>query len=315
MKTDIMKVTGYSPFKTLLLREFWENRRSIFYGPMVGGGISLFLVLIALFGGYIGIQTTEIEINGVNYYSIIDLLDEYGKVSPEKQQEIIGLSMVVAIVFIGIIAWFSMVFNSLGCLYDERKDNSILFWKSMPVSDLQTVAAKTVSNMFVTPLVALGFAYVNQLLVVVLISIVALAGGHNAWDLFIQPANLPALFLTELVVVIMYSLWAMPIFAYLILASAFAKRTPLLTAIIPPVVVIVGEYILYGQSYLASWIGNQLNGLSVFVTASDNENVQISVTEASGILQSASLPSFWIGLAIAAALLWAATQLRRRSNQ
>jgi ABC-2 type transport system permease protein len=315
MKTDILRVTGYSPFKTLLLREFWENRRSMFYGPIVGGGISLFLILIALFGTYIGIQTTDVEINGVNYYSIIDMLDQYDRFSPEKQQELMGLSMVVAVVFIGIIAWFSMIFNSLSCLYDERKDNSILFWKSMPVSDLKTVAAKTVSNLVVTPLVALAFAYVTQLLVVALISLIAIVRGYNAWDLFIGPANLPGLFLTELAAVVMYSLWALPVFAYLILASAFAKRTPLLTAAIPPVVIIVGEFILYGQSYLAYWIGNQLNGLGVFVTSADGEDVRISVTEAMNILQSASLPSFWTGLVIAATLLYAAAQLRKRSNQ
>ncbi|WP_321397530.1 hypothetical protein [Emcibacter sp.] len=315
MKTDIIKVTGYSPFKTLLLREFWENRRSMFYGPMVGGGISLFLILIALFGSYIGLETTQMTINDVNYYSLIEMLDEFEGLIQSKRMEIVAASMLSAGVFIAIITWFNMVFNSLGSLYDERKDNSILFWKSMPVSDLQTVAAKIISNMFITPLIALAFTFATQFVVLALLSLVTLVSGHNAWDLFIAPANLPSLFVTEFVMVIMYSLWAMPVFAYLMLASAVAKRTPLLTAVIPPVIVFVAEYILYEKSYLANWLQNQLGSMASFIDANDHESTRITTTEALEVLQSATLPSFWVGLAIAAALLYAATILRRRSNQ
>ncbi|MFC7048960.1 hypothetical protein [Emcibacter nanhaiensis] len=311
MISDIVKVTGYSPFKTLLLREFWENRRSMFYGPMVTSSIFVGLILIVLFSAYfglgqIGVHSDEIEISDLAGFANEDL---------ETRRKAIGIFLMGSSILTIIVAWFSMVFNSLGSLYDERKDNSILFWKSMPVSDTQTVLSKMLSNVFITPLIALGFIFATQIIVLAILCLIGLIAGQNPWELFIVPANLPNLFARELTMVIMYCLWALPVFAYLMLASTVAKRTPLLTAIVPVAVIIVVELYLYGHSYLGHGILEHISAEKMFDLVRMGDDEVVNLKDTLVLIKSAALPSFWFGLAAAAAMLWGAIQLRKRSNQ
>ena len=310
MMSDIVKVTGYSPFKTLLLREFWENRRSMFYGPMVTSGIFLGIILIAVFSAYfglgqIGIHAEDIEISDLAGFANEDL---------ETRRKAIGIFLMSSSILTIIVAWFSMVFNSLGSLYDERKDNSILFWKSMPVSDTQTVLSKMLSNVFITPLIALGFIFATQIIILAILCLIGLIAGQNPWDLFIVPANLPNLFARELTMIVMYCLWALPVFAYLMLASTVAKRTPLLTAIIPVAVIIVVELYLNGHSYLGYWILEHISAEKMFDLVQMGDDEVVNLKDTLVLIKSAAMPSFWAGLAAAAAMLWGAVQLRKRSN-
>ncbi len=315
MTPALLKITGYSPFKTLLIREYWENRRSMFYWPMVGAGLSVALALFALFYSNIHISDGEISISNEGLAVSSFLLEELSGLSMERRGEAMSKLVISMGFIIGLGTWIVMISNSLSSLYDERQDNSILFWKSMPVSDHQTVLSKIVSNVFVTPLVALLFIFLTQLVILVLLSLFTLGTPYSAWELFWEPLNLPTLFLNELVIVLMYSLWALPVFAYLILASAYAKRTPFLTAVLPVVVITIIEAIFYDHSYLMEWLDNHLGGELLFryVTLGDVE--YFTILNSLEILKTATLPSFWIGLGLAGLMIFASIHLRRRNNQ
>ncbi|VAX04103.1 hypothetical protein MNBD_ALPHA03-619, partial [hydrothermal vent metagenome] len=157
MIDSIIKINGYNPFKALMLREYWENRRAIFTTPLVITAISMILIIIAM-----GLFGRAIHIDGDSY----TLNEVLTRMSAQKAQDLsahINQILLASSTPIMIGAWFCMVFTALGSLYDERKDSSILFWKSMPTSDLNTVIAKLLTVTLVIPFVAIGFSFIFQI--------------------------------------------------------------------------------------------------------------------------------------------------------
>src|SRR5688572_17920382 len=145
-------------FKLLLRREFWEHKGGFFWAPIVAGAISLVLsamVIIvgevvarrALADGKLNIDN-DITING------LDLGQLTSKLSPDDLQ---NLSQGLDMAFLASSSWplmvlgFVVFFYCLGALYDERKDRSVLFWKSLPLSDRDTVLSKVASAVVVAP--------------------------------------------------------------------------------------------------------------------------------------------------------------------
>ena len=73
--------------------------------------------------------------------------------------------------------------------YDERKDRSVLFWKSLPVSDRDTVLSKAVSALVVAPTLAISVAIASMFCFLVLISIFVLVHGGNPFTLIWGPGS------------------------------------------------------------------------------------------------------------------------------
>ncbi len=310
MLASIIKINGYNPFKALMLREYWENRRAIFTTPLVITGISMVLIIISM--GFLG---RAINIDGQSY----TLNEMIANMSAQKAQDIsahINHILMVSTLPIMIGAWFCMVFTALGALYDERKDNSILFWKSMPVSDLQTVLAKLLNVMLVIPFVAIGFTIIFQVFLLTVGSFATLGTEYSAWDLLWSSTNFPLMVFSEMTYMIMYGLWALPIFAWFMFVSVIAKRTPLLLAAIPVALIILFETLFFHSEYLARFIGMRLTGAHIF--GSDGgfglNFTSLGVQTPLDIIQSAAQPGFWVGLGIAAALLYATILLRKRNS-
>jgi len=301
MLASIIKINGYSPFKALMLREYWENRRAIFTTPLVITGISMVLIIISM-----GLLGRSIHIDG-NAYTLNEVI---ANMSAQKAQDIsdhINHLLMVSTLPIMIGAWLCMVFTALGALYDERKDNSILFWKSMPVSDLQTVIAKLLNVMLVIPFVAIGFTVIFQIFLLIVGSFATLGTDYSAWDILWSSTNFPLMIFSEITYMLMYGLWALPVFAWFMLISVVAKRMPLLLATIPVALVILFETLFFHSEYLARFIGMRLTGAHILQT--DNgfgQNFAIlGINTPLENIQSAAKPEFWIGLGIAAALLYA----------
>jgi len=307
MMSDLIKVNGYNPFKTLLLREYWENRRAILITPLVIAGLMIFLLLVTLtFKG-------TIHMNGA-VLTLSDLMDDFSDHDAEQMREGIHLFMMVSATPIWIGVWFCMVFTALSSLYDERKDNSILFWKSMPISDTQTILSKLITIMLITPLVALIVASAFQIFLLIIGTFIFLLSDHSVWSLVWGPANLPLLVVNEMVVFVMYALWALPVFAWFMFASAIAKRTPLLVATIPMVLASVFEKIFLGSQYIATFFVNHI-GLQRVIGNQFNDNLDdIPHLDTLAVIKTGADPEMWFGLALAAALLYGTILLRRRSN-
>jgi ABC-2 type transport system permease protein len=211
------KITGYSPFKTLIIREFWEHKRAAFYTPMFITLFFIILIIIALLSGD-GPHFGKIHINEDDLNNI-----------PEGAINIALLSSSV-LIWIGVS--LAMIFTALGTLYDERKDGSILFWKSMPISDSQTIFSKIITVLFVIPLVSIPFIWISQIFILLAMSSVAAGTGIHIWQNIWAPADFIQITIFFLSFILTNALWMAPIFAWFMLVSVTAKRAPFLTAII-----------------------------------------------------------------------------------
>jgi ABC-2 type transport system permease protein len=223
-----------------------------------------------------------------------------------------------------IVTVIVLNFYLVDCLFNERKDRSILFWKSLPVSDAATVASKLLVGLVVVPL----GVYVLALATNLLFSAIWIARSSlhftevvAIWDTMTW-LKVEALMLLGLLVSI---LWYAPLAAYLVLVSALARRSALLWATLPPVFVILAEKLALGTHHLTDLIEYRTWGIWQIMHLDEVTRHTVSVN---GHEQHelVSLPAFfhamdigqvfanvdlWLGLAVAAVLAFAAVQIRR----
>jgi ABC-2 type transport system permease protein len=263
-------------FVTLIQREFWENK-SLWIAPLAAAA----LVLVgALFG--------QMHID----------MDNARTPTPER----VGMIMMAGIGgFLGFIACLTVVAYLTDCLYGERKDRSILFWKSLPVSDLQTVLSKLTVAMIVVPLGVLLLAVVTQM-----IAAGMLALRTDVMPLQFGVEGFPDGWLELLGWVIAgwfyFVLWYAPVAVYLMLASVLAKRAPIAYAVLPWVVLSLGEKLILGSTHIGQFVGHRLAP-----TANDDH----SPGPNGDWLQAFADPNLWLGLAVAAGMLYIVVRLRR----
>ncbi|MBC8024223.1 MAG: ABC transporter permease [Burkholderiales bacterium] len=202
------------------------------------------------------------------------------------------------------------VFYCLDALNGERRDRSILFWKSMPVSDLTTVTAKAIVAAAVLPLIAFGVALATQVVMMLVSAAVLSTTGTNAvmpWEKF----PLPRQSIVMAYGLAVHVLWYAPIYGWLLLVSAWARRAVFLWAFLPLVAISVMEKIALGTAWFASVMQYRFVGAMIEAFAVDafkNPVAQLSELEPVKFL---STPGLWLGLAFAAACFAAAVRLRR----
>ena len=144
------------------------------------------------------------------------------------------------------------VFYCLDALHGERRDRSILFWKSLPVSDLTTVLSKAAIPLVVLPLLTFAITVLTQLIMALMSSAVLLGSGLSVATLWAQ-LSLPQTWLALLYhLVTVHSLWYAPIFGWLILVSAWARRAPILWAALPLLAIALVEKIAFNTTHFAS---------------------------------------------------------------
>jgi ABC-2 type transport system permease protein len=132
--------------KWLVKREFWEHKGGFFWAPAVVSGIA---TLFALAGSIIG---------GVLISKHRDEIQYHGNVA-EHAQQLGGMGdgmLMGGIILMSVVLGFVLFFYLLGSLYDDRRDRSILFWKSMPLSDSQMVLSKLACALLLAPVVSIG---------------------------------------------------------------------------------------------------------------------------------------------------------------
>lgn len=221
---------------------------------------------------------------------------------------------------LGSIAFF----YALDALYADRRDRSVLFWKSLPLSDTETVLAKFAVAALVIPAVALVASLVAQLIVATGGSIkLSLAGdpGSVMWN----PQALLAGVSSSLFVGVVSVLWYSPLVAYLLLASAWAPRSPFLWAVVPPIGGVVLERIAVGTDYLGDFLVWRLFGPFKALSGDDSTTPAIVVDSdnlpgtatamAERLADFIVSPGMFLGLVVGAALLVAAISLRRYRDE
>jgi len=218
-------------FTWLLKREYWENRGGFLWAPVWASGITLALSVLGVIMAEMGARRANVSI-GVN---ITDLVS---RMTPDQMQQLgagldIGMYWLSALV--SIVLFFVLFFYLIGALYNDRRDHSVLFWKSLPLTDSQTVLSKVVSATVLAPVLAVGVSLVLMFAFLVLMSIVAAFHGVNPITMIWMNAS-PLSVAGKLILLIpINAIWALPCIGWLLLVSAFAKRAPFLFAVLVPV--------------------------------------------------------------------------------
>jgi len=272
-------------------RELWENR-SIYIAPLI---VAAFQV--------IGFAISTIGL--ADRRRAVLLLDPaHQRAAIEQPYDLAAMMMIFIVFIVG-------VFYCLDALHGERRDRSILFWKSLPVSDLTTVLSKATIPLVVLPVIAFAITVCVQVIMVLETSVVLIFHGMSPATTW---AHVPFFqsWLVLLYGLIAIALWHAPIYGWLLLVSGWARRATFLWAVLPFIAIQIFEKITFGTSYFGSMLKHRLMGFAPHAFGFHGEghptiNSLAQLTPGT-YLSSAGL---WLGLLFAAAFIAAAIRLRR----
>jgi ABC-2 type transport system permease protein len=276
------------PFYWSVRRELWENR-SIYIAPLVVAAFMMFGFLVSLIGFPHRRRATL-------------LLDPaHQRAAIEKPYDMAAMMIIATAFIIGF-------FYCLDALHGERRDRSILFWKSLPVSDLTTVLSKASIPLVVLPALSFAIIVAIQLDMLLLSNVVLLANGLPATSATQLPLLQQSLILLYGLVVL--ALWHAPIYAWLLMVSGWAKRVVFLWAVLPFVVVSMLERMIFGTSYFGNMVAYRMGGgiAEAFAFGKGHGIHSLAQLTPGKFLNT---PGLWVGLLFAAVFLAAAVRLRR----
>jgi len=279
------------PFYWSVRRELWENR-SIYIAPLIVAAFEVFGFAIST----IGLADRR---------RAVLLLDAaHQRAAIEQPYDLAAMMMIFIVFIVG-------VFYCLDALHSERRDRSILFWKSLPVSDLTTVLSKVTIPLVVLPLIAFAIVVCVQLVMLLMSSANLLVHGVSpatTWAHFPVFQN----WLVMLYGLIAIALWHTPIYGWLLLVSGWARRATFLWAVLPLIVIQIFEKIVFGTSFFAKLLQHRLMGFAPHAFGFHGEG-HPTIDSLAQLTPGRYLdsPGLWLGLLFAAVFLAAAVRLRR----
>ena len=284
-------VAATRPLYWSIRRELWENR-SLYIAPLTIA--SLFLV---------GFLISTIQQMPKMRATLVD---------PAQQRAAIHMPYDVAAFVLLLTAFFTGAFYCLDALYGERRDRSVLFWKSLPVSDLTAVLAKACIPLAVLPLFAFVVILATQFVIFLLSTAFALGNGFSAVALWAQ-LPLWKMWISLLCAIVASALWYAPIYGWLLLVSSFVRRGVFLSAVLPPFAIGVVERIAFNTHYFADMMTFRLTGWysQAFAPLAPGAAPPADPLAQLTLGRFLSRPELWIGLAITVIFLALAVQLRR----
>lgn len=310
---------------TLMRRELWESPGAFKWTPVVLIGLTLFFTV---FGLILGSRFDN------EMAFTFDAIRQFAEAPGDQRRMFMTGALFASSTLFFQILILVVIFYLSSCLYDERKDRSILFWKSLPVSDRTTVASKVLTACLLAPAIYLVAVMVTQLVLLSIASVYGLMAGVNPFTTFWLPASLPKLWSVMSVGIVIQALWLLPIYAWLVFCSSWAPRVPILVAIAIP----AGAALLqHTWSLLTSFSMPDFNiGMIILKRLGSGilpTNVNFNINSSGGTTDFTDVrfgddlfmsfgnsfefltrPAMWIGLAIAFVLLAAAVWFRRRAT-
>jgi ABC-2 type transport system permease protein len=298
------------PFMTLVRRELWEHR-SLVWAPLV---MALTIIVLSLVSGAVN---GGMDIRLGDERPLSELLSD-----PDKQRGIFAVLLAGLVLPQLLVGFVVVFFYLLDCLFTERRDRSILFWKSLPVSDTKTVLSKLFVALVAVPLWIWALSLVVGLSVFGVVAATVLGtpfAGLGAWHggtwLAVQASMLGKMAIA--------ALWYLPVAGWLLLVSVLAKRAPFVWATLPFLVLSIAERNAIGTQWIGSLVARRLFGFGEEISFS----VTRSTTDATGVGEAISRsqsmttefplltsPELWFGALVGAGLVCAAIRLRRRSD-
>lgn len=278
------------PLYWSIRRELWEHR-SIYIAPLAAAGVFLFGFMISL----------------IRFPHRMKAAME---MMPDRQQSSIMMPYDMVSAMLMLTAMLVGAFYCLDAFQGERRDRSILFWKSLPVSDVTVVLAKASIPLMILPLLAWAIAVVTQWIMLLMHSAVLLGSGQSVVKFWSQLAffQMSAMLLYHLVTI--HALWHAPFYAWLMAVSSWARRAAFLWASLPVIGIIVIERIVFRTSYFAQYLGYRLTGSGAEALTTPGTFPTDPMTHLTPFRFLVS-PGLWGGLAFTAVCLAIAVRLRR----
>ena len=300
----------------LIRRELWEHR-SLYVVPAV---LILISTLISV-TGQVAVSAAEREID-LAILGAANLSDE------ERAAAINVLLTVFSWIFVvtmGVVT----IFYALDALYAERRDKSILFWRSLPVTDWATVVSKLLTASVVIPVITLAAIGIAHVLILIASSLWIAARGVDAFSLIWGAAPLFDNWAATLIVLLALSIWVSPFVGWFLFVSGFTKRSPFLTAFLPLIVLPMLERILIGTTLFTEMLLARMPfavpiirrvGEDEFAIESESELLDlaregISLLSFIDVGRFLGSPSVWIGAVVCGLFCTAAVYVRRYRDE
>ncbi len=277
------RLSSTRPFYWSVRRELWEYR-SIFIAPMAVAGVSVLGFLIATLGRALSMSN----------------LDQRLAVLEQPYEVAAGLPMLAAMV-IG-------AYYCLDAFSSERRDRSILFWKSLPVSDRTTILAKAAVLFVILPLITCVLIVAVEVIMVALSSSVVLGSGLSVATFWahITPFQMLVGLLYHMITVHVF--WHAPFYAWLLLVSSWARRAAILWALLPPLAIGIFERTAFHTTYFVNWLMYRLAGGAEAMPMGGHSAIASMAYFTPGRFLLTS--GLWLGLGFTALCLAAAVRLR-----
>jgi ABC-2 type transport system permease protein len=315
----------------MLRRELWEHKGSLLWAPAIVAAIMLFATAASASYGLLSPDMhVDAQINGRHV-----TMTALSQMPPEMRAtvaEVAGGSYLAASVPLFLMMAFTVFFYCLSALYDERRDRSVLFWKSLPMSDQMTVLSKVLTAAVVAPVITMAAALAMSLALLTILGLLLAANGVNLFGALL--AN-PALYLSPLFILgtlPVYILWALPTIGWLLMVSSWAKSKVFLWAVGVPIIAFViikwidllvtgNQGVNSGLTYFAKEVVNRgLGGLVpgiwfAFTPPSaamrpGEHGLELGTVFTQSWMTLAT-PGVWIGAAAGIAMIFVAIRMRR----
>jgi len=259
-------------------RELWENR-SIYLAPLI---VAAVIALASLGAVRHNLQPDKLASHDELVGGVL-----------------MGTTLIVAI------------FYCLDALYGERRDRSILFWKSLPVSDVTAVLAKASIPLVVLPLIIFAITVAMHWIMLLVSSAVLMVSGQSVATLWTRLSFFQMSMLLLYHLIAAHTLWPAPIYCWLLLVSGWARRATFLWAALPVVAIAGVEQIAFHTRHFAALVGSRLIGDVPTVASTSPDMFPTNPMTHIAPGNFLSNPGLWVGLAVGVAFLGAAVRLRR----
>ena len=295
--------------KALIRRELQEHKWGFVYLPwIVGAFMSLVVVMVYL--GLTEVNTENFKFS-TDVFADSEVVQSMKEATFEQRRAAIKAGLLVLGFPLVIALGFAILAYSLSTFFDERKDKSIIFWRSLPVSDSFTVFSKLIVALVVAPLLV-----IPALLFLHLVSVTAgsiyfavsdIVPFTWAWQAYPWLDWIRVIFSLW-----MQSLWSLPIITWIMLAGAYSRK-PVVAAILPPVVVVLVEGVSLSSSVFLDSLFERVQPWSR-ASSFPKEYESLGVAELSDIPLLFGMPEFWVGILVSSVFIYLTIYFRSKSD-
>ena len=315
-------------FGWLVKREYWEHKGGFYWTPVWVSGIMLLLTVLGIMAAEVFTSRANIQVNGgIPWELISERLSAGDFVNAGLG---LDLAYVALVALLCVVLFFVVFFYLLGALYDDRRDRSVFFWKSLPVTDTATVLSKIAAALLLAPLLSLVVATLAYVVLLLIVCVWAMLHGINPLPA-IGASHMLGLLWRMILTIPLDAMVALPTAGWLLFWSAYARSKPFLWAVLVPLFALIANSwiglmglpslsrdfllnevlarVLFGI-FPGWWLDDRNPTFGSFKNSLENKNV-LATLDPANVYGLLATPGIWIGAAAGIALIAASIWLRR----